>query len=135
MKKKFIYSFLLMLIMPLCLIFGGCGDNDNSKPLATIDGCEIQSVVIYKFSGGYANVEIGVENKTNQTKNFDFSKVILKVNNETLLEHNGDIEEYTANKYLKKSFQIDNYEDAVAGNSVSVYYENQFLTTITIQNF
>lgn len=133
MKKKFIYSLLLVLIMPLCLIFGGCGG--DPKPLATIDGCEIQSVVIYKFSSGYANVEIGVENKTNETKNFDFSKVILKVNNETLLEHNGDIEEYTANKYFKWSFQISNHEDAIAGNSVSVYYEDQFLTTITIQNF
>lgn len=133
MKKKFIYSLLLVLIMPLCLIFGGCGG--DPKPLATIDGCEIQSVVIYKFSSGYANVEIGVENKTSETKNFDFSKVILKLDNETILEHNGDIEEYTTNKYYKYSLPISNYEEISAGNSVSVYYEDQFLTTITVEDF
>lgn len=133
MKKKFIYSLLLVLIMPLCLIFGGCGD--DHKPLATIDGCEIQSVAVFHVHGGYYNVEIGVQNTTSETKTFDFSKVIFKINNEIIIEHAGDPTEYTANKYRKWSFTVSNNEDLNVGDSVSVYYEDQFLATITIKDF
>ena len=132
--KKFL-SVLIVLVFG-CFLFG-CADQkqpSNNISIATIEGFEIQTIDVISVED-YFNIEIGIKNNNSVVVNFDFSKIKI-VKGGTIISHNGESKEYQPYKYFKWSFAINNGSDKLSvGDDLSIYYGEQFLIDVTIEEF
>jgi hypothetical protein len=136
MKSK-VFKICSVAILLLITIFtmSACGKKDKDKgPLATIDGFDIESVTVFHLADDYYNLEVGVTNTNRETKSFDFSNIVLKLDS-VVITHDGDTKDYEANQYFKWSFQIDVGQGLDVGDTVEVYYGTQKLTDVKIVEF
>lgn len=149
--KHNIFKFLLVmvLIFPVCCLFTACGEKDPvqnetpsggggtstpAKPIATIGNFEVKGVEIFHLEDDWYNLEISLKNVGAETEEFDFSKIILKLE-DVEISHDGDTKEYDASEYFKWTFQIDTGQGLSVGQDIDVYYEEEKLTTVKIKEF
>ena len=132
--KKFLSVFIVLAFT--CFLFG-CADEkkpSNNISVATIEGFEIQSIDVICVED-YFNIEIGIKNTNSVVASFDFSKIKI-VKGGTVVSHNGESKEYQPYKYFKWSFSINNESDELSiGDDLSIYYEEQFLIDVNIEEF
>lgn len=138
MKKKFLSALVFTFALLCCTILFSCNNGSltiNEQPI-TINGFNVNSIRVFQLPNGYCNFEVGLTNKNEQPKEFDFSKFELKLNDETILQHNGNTSEYNSNQYYKWTFQINSAKGTLSiGDSIKVYYNSEFLKTITVEEF
>ena len=138
MKKIFSLIFVLCLAFT-GIMFVGCKDKDY---LYKIDGVEIESVEIDRndITGDFI-LEIELENNTKSSKDFDFTLIKLKVNNDDskiLNVLNLNKQSISAKADRDFTFILDEEEINVygvtIGTSVSIYYANDLIATILVED-
>ncbi|MBR1988638.1 MAG: hypothetical protein IKA36_06365, partial [Clostridia bacterium] len=121
------------------IMFVGCNDKDY---LYKLEGVEIDSVEIEmnEKTGDFV-LDIELENKTKENKLFDFTLIELRVdNNESKLIDIIDLNKQTINAKAEKdfSFILDeedlNVHGVTVGTKVSVYYGNQLLANVIVDD-
>lgn len=133
MKSKFLkICSVAVLLLVTIFTLSACGKKDN-KPIATIEGFDIETINIFHVADDY-NLEIGITNTNNEEKVFDFSNIILKQDSVTIT-HNGNVKEYQAGQYYKWTFKIDVGQGLNVGDVIEVYYNEQKLTDVTVEEF
>ncbi len=138
MKSKKICGVLVCLLIACSFICFGCGEKDpkpDAKPIAVVDGFQIESIEIFNIVDSYYNIEIGIKNTNEESATFDYTQIHI-IFNDSELEHNGSDKLFEVNQYWKMSLQISVGDSNLSiGDSVNVYYQDQLLKTVVVEEF
>ena len=141
MKTKKILVALVLMVMSCCFVCLGCGKNEKDPPAnvpteVLIDGVDVESVEIYQIESQFI-CDLFVSNKTENDLDLDLSQMVFKLNKTTELEHDGALEiVLTGEENHQITLEIYAGESGLKeGDSVSVYYKNEFLLKTTVEEF
>ena len=138
MKNRKIISVLSLILLVCCCFCVGCKEKEESKgtkPIAVIDGFEIQSIEVVSPADNYYNIEIGIENNNEESATFNYTQIHIKFGG-LELAHNGSDLLFEAGEYWKMSFQIEVADSNLSvGDTVEVYYQDRLLKNVSVTEF
>ena len=139
MKTKKILT-ILVLIMMSCFVCFGCKDDKNppnepNKEVFVEGVVEIKLVQIFQLDTTFT-CEITAKNTGGEKVVWDTALVVFKMNNTTVLDHDGIKETILPGVSEQIIFDLDPANTGLKeGDSVSVYYKDEFLTNVIVEEF
>lgn len=138
MKAKRILSALILVIVSCCFVCLGCKKDGNppGDPPAqdiVVNGVKIETIEIIDYGGSFT-CEMLVSNDSEEDIELDASRFVFKLNNATVIEHDGSEEYISADQEQEIILLLDAGNNVIKENYlVAVYYNNQFLTNLRVE--
>ena len=134
MKTKKIIPMLMLVLVSCCFICFGCGSTPQ-QPVAVINGYEFQTVKLMEADDEVL-IEIKIKNKNTMSGKFDFSELVLKLDDEAVILHTGEIESFNVGE-TKTIYLILNSvpSEMNVGDKVSIYYSAEIAGTFKVNKY
>ena len=159
MKRKYLISLIVIF---LCFVSVGCGEtktnsenkneaNDSLTTESKSNGVVVREIaqneikdayeitlktIAVEFVGDTLNFQVVIANETNEDKDFDCSKFLIKTYDGDTLKVNATIKNIKANtSYKQYAFTIDDGGKVQVGDLVYAYYDSTSLGPVEVSEF
>jgi len=134
MKTKNLLSVFVLVIISCCFAFVGCGSKPI-KPVATLNGFQFQQIKIVEDDDEFY-IKMKIKNTNTIDASFDFSDLVLKIDDEASISHLGDVINFEAGEVKELLFELVSVPSEFSeGDVILIYYNAEIAGTFEVNEY